>query len=596
MRLLTRLALFLAAILLLASCGLARQDVSLSDEDRAAACAVVRDALTSASGETAHHALPSRLAAPFDGEVFITAYQPSGASIQGGFRGLSLADSLSTASREMRRSKEWKDGRFEGAPLTIQVDVVSARGKIPIPHPKVSSYLLTAGLDGAYMTFRDKAYYLLPSHILHRGIALSQVTTLLGKGRGVPLDLKQRQPPRFYRFRTVSFLQAADGGPAVPLFRGAPLVSNVTARSLLETCVRAGECLLRLQRADGRFHYWYYPATDRYGARDEKEYNLLRHAGTTYCLYQLAGATGRDDFKQAADAALAWLLERVEESDDGALAYPLSGKVVRLGGAGLTLLALLERAKVSSAKDLDARIGQLGAFLVSQQNGDGSFRNAYSPNARRKVAQRPSLYYPGEAGLALARLHAYDGNRRWRDAAARGADFLVHRRGSLFGIELTVAPDSWLMMALAELHRGAPDEKRDAYCFRIGRAMVADQIGEGDAVLDYVGGFLPRPPEVTPAASRLEGLTAAYGLARETGRPTDDWLRAIRLAARFQATCQIGPETAVMWASPARALGVFRGGPEDSSMRIDYAQHNISSLLAATRILREIEDAGPASR
>jgi hypothetical protein len=598
-----RLAALLAVLFAVSSCGLTDEPVALTPEDRTAACEFARATLSGRPGATDGGTLPARLGEPREREVFVTVYRQNGARIERGFRGASIGASLSAAADAVRRSPEWTANGFaaalgdpDGEPLAIQIDIVTARGAVPIRHREISRHWFTPGLDGGYLASGDTAYYLLPAALLQRGVPASEIAAQLEQRQGIPIDRPARAPRGFFRFRTTAFVQHAAGAPAVPLYRGNVLVPPVDASALRAACVLGGECLLRLLKDDGRFHYWYDPATDQFGARTGEAYNLLRHAGTTYALFQLYAETRHDAFRAGGESALGWLRSKVRESDDGRLAYPAERRTVKLGGAGLALLAFLERARATGVRDDDARIEKLGAFLVSQQEADGSFRNYYSLDPKRPAPRRQSIYYPGEAILALTRLHAYDGNTRWLDAAARGADYLVGKRWSILGIDVVVPPDAWLLMALAELHRARPDARRDAYALRIARGMIADQIGEGDPFPDFVGGYAPRPPNVTPAGSRMEGLTAAYGLARDLGLPTGDILRAIRLAARFQVNCQVRPETASFFVRPLRALGAFRESPVATAMRIDYNQHNVSGLLAAARIVEAVDASGAAAR
>ncbi len=60
--------------------------------------------------------------------------------------------------------------------------------------------------------------------------------------------------------------------------------------------------------------------------------------------------------------------------------------------------------------------------------------------------------------------------------------------------------------------------------------------------------------------------------------------KAIRLGVGFLLQTQIGPEKALYFDDPEKCLGAFHGTLTDYEIRIDYVQHNISALLAFSRL------------
>jgi hypothetical protein len=90
-------------------------------------------------------------------------------------------------------------------------------------------------------------------------------------------------------------------------------------------------------------------------------------------------------------------------------------------------------------------------------------------------------------------------------------------------------------------------------------------------------------------------FTAGQGLAGSTppdaAGDAESILDALRLGVEFQLRTQLGGATAIHMPQPGRALGGFHEALDDYEVRIDYVQHNISSLLALHGIL-----AGESSR
>ena len=190
-----------------------------------------------------------------------------------------------------------------------------------------------------------------------------------------------------------------------------------------------------------------------------------------------------------------------------------------------------------------------------------------------------SLYYPGEAILGLVELFKVNGDRRLIDSARRGADQLIESQKGMDELP----PDAWLMQALEALHKIGHEQRYAVHAIDLADAMIAHQYAASGPD-GYEGGFGPGRPRATPAASRAEGMLAAYRLARVTGDA-----RALRIAsalkasARFQLSHQLEDGTSVT--NPKRAAGGFRESASSWRVRIDSVQHNISSLLGIAEAL-----------
>jgi hypothetical protein len=216
------------------------------------------------------------------------------------------------------------------------------------------------------------------------------------------------------------------------------------------------------------------------------------------------------------------------------------------------------------------------------QRKDGSFHTRYRlrPNDPPGIA---SLYYPGEAILGLARLYDVTRDKRLLVAARRGADFLIASQRAMH----TLPADAWLMQALEALYNVGREKHYADHALALAAAMVAEQYTDADAD-GYAGGFGPGPPRVTPAASRAEGLVAAYRLARRTGDARASSIAAaLKASARFQLTRQLTSENNASARNPARAAGGFFEGATEPWVRIDFVQHNISSLLGVAQLIAD---------
>lgn len=398
-------------------------------------------------------------------------------------------------------------------------------------------------------------------------------------------------------YRVVRFDSFAEGGRGLPiqLYRGNDRAPTVSPETLLEAAAAGGDYLVRHQRSDGSFEYLYDPAADE----AEPGYNLLRHAGTCYALFELHRATGGERFLAAGRRGVEALLGHVagprpEDAAAGAdfdAVAEIDEPEAKLGGAALAVLAIAEHQRVSGDGRWLGRAGRLARFLVHQQGPDGRFESKYF-YGRPDDEEFESIYYPGEAVLALARLHRLDGDPAWLAAARRGADWLIDVRDA--GKATAELPhDHWLLMALAELDELTGDPRYAAHAARIAEAIVEARRTSSPHP-DWIGSFYD-PPRNTPTATRAEALVAMERLARRTGRDRRPIVEALVSMAAFQRRCQLGDVSALYLPRPDRAAGGFRRSLTDWEVRIDYVQHSVSALLGLREILLRETGAGTGS-
>jgi hypothetical protein len=386
-----------------------------------------------------------------------------------------------------------------------------------------------------------------------------------------------------------------------------PTDSGLDPASMLAAARRGGDYLVRATGSDGRFIYRYDAATDS----ADDSYNILRHAGTTFSLLQLYRVTEEPLYLATAERALDFLLATtVACPGPPGIAAPTgqpAGAVpgppdplpellcveedeeIKLGGNALAIIALAERADATGSREHVPQMQALARWIVALQSTEGEFLVHKLEGPGGEPSDFVSGYYPGEALLALLRLYEIDGDERWLDAAESGARWLIEvRDGALSDGEL--AHDHWLLYALERLSRHRPAPLWQAHASRLARVIMDAQLrpetlfpGEED----WAGGWY-RPPRSTPAATRAEGLAAAWAIANAAGDTA--LAAAIResLAAsiRYQLRTQVDRGTAAAWPSPSRAVGGFRRDLESDEIRIDYVQHNISALLMFRMITR----------
>lgn len=446
-------------------------------------------------------------------------------------------------------------------------------------------------LDGLWLPGPD--LLLLPEELLARRLSTSdgdlqskRLRRYLEEGGRQPIAIKDnpgRAGMPYHRVRFDSFMEVSLEVPeAAParLYRGNRLEVEATPEHLLASVVAGAEYLLRHQRPDGNFGYNYLAKEDAY----DDDYNLLRHAGTCYALLEVYQATGREDFLTAARRGIEALLEHVrgprpEDADAAFEAIVSPDEEAKLGGAALAILALVEHQRATGDSRWQAQAERLARFLLFQQREDaGNVGRFHSKYFYGPPDPEPfeSIYYPGEAILALARLSRLSGRPEHLEAARRGAAWLVEVRDADKSTA-DLPHDHWLLMALAELDELTGEARWRSHAERIARAIVeAQRLSSSHP--DWIGSFYD-PPRSTPTATRAEALVAMVRLADRSGLSAEPYLAALRRMAVFQLRCQLTPESAMYLARPDRAVGGFRRSLTDWEIRIDYVQHNLSALL-----------------
>ena len=345
--------------------------------------------------------------------------------------------------------------------------------------------------------------------------------------------------------------------------------------------------LARHLRRDDRYDYEW----DARHGRPLGGYNLLRHAGTTYSLFQVYAQTGRERHYRAAKRALRYLRrQRRFAAGDRSRCFEVEGDKVKLGGAGLTLLALVEQAK---ARPTDADwpwMHCLAEHILSQTDEDGDMASYYAEPGRYAASGRRSAYYPGEATLGLAELYGIDPDPRWLDCARRAARFMAMQRWHALGIRIYVPADAWLIQALAVLDEHAPDPALLDYAFVIGEVFAREQLWGSGVAEDLQGGAVQAEfPSVVTAGSRGEGLAAAAHLERRH-RPGESVFRErLEASCRYALRNQYTDPILLALTRPRSARGGFRSSPASPVIRIDGVQPNLSALIG----LLELQEAEP---
>ena len=143
--------------------------------------------------------------------------------------------------------------------------------------------------------------------------------------------------------------------------------------------------------------------------------------------------------------------------------------------------------------------------------------------------------------------------------------------------------DHWLLIALSELYPFTSNKLQLAHAERVSASILAAQ-RKTSTYPDWIGSFY-NPPRTTPVATRAEAMVAMCRLARESGGKCEPYMEALKKMAVFQMRCRISAENGLYLPRPDLARGGFRRSLTDWEVRIDYVQHDLSSLLGLRGIL-----------
>lgn len=337
-----------------------------------------------------------------------------------------------------------------------------------------------------------------------------------------------------------------------------------------------------LERAcgpDGKFVY----EVNNNSGRQNESYNIVRHAGAIYALgmYNDAHPDPKvvETMARAVDFTREHYMERGLQANQLIIwSNPLDSasttqdQYAELGATALGIVAFAELRKAEPSLVPLEQLQSLGRTLLFFQKKDGSFIHKYRPRTG-PVQNWHSLYYPGEAALALVYLYEADHSSQWLTAAGKTISHLAKSR-----VGQTIVPaDHWALIATAKflLHCkkeqcGVPRRELIRHAVQICNVILREQLSgtELDGAFDPTG-------RTAPVATRLEGLLSALEFL-----PHDELrqriTRAVERGIAFLLRTQIryGPNTGgVPGAFPTP------DARDASEIRIDYLQHALGAWL-----------------
>ena len=366
------------------------------------------------------------------------------------------------------------------------------------------------------------------------------------------------------------------------------LVPNVSA--ITNAIHLTANKMIAMMQENGQFTYRFH--LDESITYSPK-YNMLRHAGAIYALNQYHEGFDKADAAQAIWDGSIYLktccLKAVSTTGTSAIwSLPRKKKrpTAKLGGAGLGLTAAAISFQNSDNNPFSLEeMRRLGDFILFMQKKDGGFYSKYFGDTDEQDDSWTSLYYPGEAALGLMFLYRIDPNPKWETAANRALLYLANSRKS----ETDIPHDHWALIAtnmLLRYGKRISDNDRETHLthvIQLCEAIMSQQISEINS--PAYGAFDPWG-KTTPAATRVEGLVAAYHVLPDShDRLKRHIYEAIERSVAFLLRAQIkkgihaGAFPRALLKMPKSEIDAEDFNRRKDEVRIDYLQHALSALL-----------------
>ena len=255
---------------------------------------------------------------------------------------------------------------------------------------------------------------------------------------------------------------------------------------------------------------------------------------------------------------------------------------VKLGANALAIVALTKHAELTGSITNTDTIIKLGQWMVDTMANNGSFTIHKQYHKSGKISKFISGYYPGEATLALLAMYKLDNNKKWLNAASLAIEYIIEQQKPQ-----TPPHDHWLLYTLTEMYKIKPEQK-----YLTHSKFIAEEIMRSPnlnpAQPDWKGSYNMQP-ESAATATRTEGLIAAYEIsnAESDTEYSKQLLNSIITGIIFQQQTQYDEVNSMYFTQPNKAINAFKRSLNDSEIRIDYIQHNISSYLGYYKIINQ---------
>lgn len=201
----------------------------------------------------------------------------------------------------------------------------------------------------------------------------------------------------------------------------------------------------------------------RYGAhvnsgKDIPGYNALRHWGAVLAMIKAYELSPNDDLAKDIDRSINYALINfvAYRDDDTAFIIEPSTDEIKIGGGALAVITLTSYAETFESDRHDDLLRCLGnGILAMGDPSTGTYQHIWTSSYEPKTDFR-TVYYDGEATLALCKLYEHDPNMSYLVMAQAAADRFIAENYIQYR-------DHWVALAMNELTKIVPAEKYYAF-------------------------------------------------------------------------------------------------------------------------------------
>jgi hypothetical protein len=355
------------------------------------------------------------------------------------------------------------------------------------------------------------------------------------------------------------------------------LALSLTLDEFQSARARAQRWLTGALRADGQFHYLYYPSRDEYPAGKN---NVLRQLMASRALAEMAA---RDpQWLDAHRRNLTCLFDRWYR-EEGELGYILYRDKSKLGAIAMALRTLVYSPLFDSYRK---EAGKLVNAILHLQAADGAFRPWFIAPDYPYDEERLLTFYSGEALLALAEYAQKTGNSAVLKAATRSQAFYIRRYVDEIERHYYPAYVPWHTQSLRKLHEMTGERRYARAIFTMTDRLLEIQNQDGAGDRYYLGRFFnPATPQYgSPHASSdavyTEGLAHAFEVAvlLEDKERAERYGHALKLGLHNLLNLQYRDERLYFLRRPQAVDGALRIHTTDNKVRVDTTQHALDAF------------------
>lgn len=392
-------------------------------------------------------------------------------------------------------------------------------------------------------------------------------------------------------------------GKGVELTHGLVPV-RVLDKALLERRIEDGKrYLLRvIDPVHKGVHKYYHAPVDRF----EPELHTIYSASTAFTLLKLHAYKADERLLRAAKDAAGFMMrmQSHEQRDRTAGAFFYAFDLERqrperrlvVGTASKSIFTLLELHALTKEKKYLESAVLAASWLVSMQRPDGSVRSVLTGQAGGawKVQGKESILYTGQVLSALSRTYRATRDRKFLDAAAQTANYLLDKiatKGCYVGDDYrkpNPISSSWAVLSLLDFARASGEQRFEQAVFRCADDLLRRQWRRPEDIYRY--GRWQRSLSSSGNGWLAEVMSEVYLYCRERGRDgcepyKDATIAAIRLLLQYT----YGPDNAFVVKNPKAAEGGVFWSVRDRYVRTDSVCHAMNAYL---NVIGELGD-GP---